>query len=1545
MAKRIWYPKGSPGRTTGTPTGPTSPTALTYALVLHLLCAGEIKGLVDDGSDNDAKLKSIYLDSTPVREADGTYNYESIGWADTPGTQGQGVISGFPDSSADATVDQEVTAATPVIRSISDPNADAAIVTIKVPALYQVDNESDDATGDMKPTFVEMAVDVQSADDPDYVQQDVGYLSSVDGKFTTEYLRQIRVELKGTAPWNIRVRRITPDSTDPTSLVNQSYWSLLTTEIDAQLSYPNVAVVALSIPSLQFSTPPGVSFLIDGKTVKLPSNYDPATRTYTGTWDGSFAAEPAWSDNPAWCFYDLLTDEVNGLGKYIDAANIDKWGLYSIAKYCDELVSDGKGGTEPRFRCNLVLQSRENAFNVLRDFASIFRGLIFWASGSVQVAQDAPGDSEYLFTPANVVDGMFNYTSSATRARHNVAIVSWNDPAKHYQSTREFVTDEPGLAAHAYNPVEVAALGCTSQGQAQRFGRWKLITERLETETVSFSTGLEGALRSPGAIITVQDPYRAGKRLGGRVVSATTTAVRLDADVTLEAGTYQLAVLLPDGTVEEQTVSSAAGTHRTLEVSTAFSTAPQADATWILTAPNLVPTLYRVLSVKENDDGTYQIDALRYEESKYDEVEGGVNLQPPPTSDIPSYAPVTGLVASEALYKSTAGIKVRLQASWAAASGAEKYAVRWRRGDGNWFAEEVVDTHFWEALDVEPGAAGIQVQAIIDGVRTLPTRTTYTILGKTAPPSDVIGLVAIQNPLSATLSWTAVADLDVAGYELRLGGTWSSASLIARLTATAYTWDFPPLNGSYTILVKAFDTSGNYSTNAASVVVAVADGTLPGAHIKPGTIGNPHINTLDPIQGTGIKQGTLTQGHLVPGTIINRTPFADGALNESGIFGGGVVDEAALKDGAVTGGKIPAGTILDSHINAAGLGAAHINESSTRKWAAESGATVGARLGTNLRDSLANLLADADVITSKGTAAEIQGQGALATKNEVDGSTVADGAIAVKKLLMPPSDNLVPNGYSEAGAAAVGLDPEGVGLVGPDDGAIPYTGDWCREFLSGADDMHIMDINKRQPCKAGESFTVSCMGRADVAMTSCNIGIFLQFFKSDGTWLKNFEKKFDGTATYKEYETQGTAPAGAGLAWCMFHDSGGSDAGRKIYADCIQMRKAVVAGRVQTTNYAEDTTAAPLPDGSYPASAGSKMDSFGAAFKVGVGGMYVGTHLIDDPFFRAANGLDGDFAAGRVVFRGSNNTDVRGGAPNIDCLSIGLRTQNQMSSGAWLAYFYMQIAPLDPNSGDDNLDGLTYATGPFYRGVIGVTVNPAANFNVFPPVRSRIYGNVDNNRSVVDWFFINPYGDRFTDDGAHSATVFLLQIANMYGKSDGRYFYPPSGGGGGAWNRSSTSPFPGSAPPPTGGGFGGIGGTCPCPEMPFLLANAECTGPGLIIPSGKVRAGAWAWAQDEHTGEWGAHEVRASEPAVTLCSELTLDDGRIWRGAHDHRFRVAGDFRRMHMLTRGTLLAGLAPGRVRGMRNIGFRPVQHISMETGGTYVTLGLTGHNIKQR
>jgi predicted phage tail protein len=618
------------------------------------------------------------------------------------------------------------------------------------------------------------------------------------------------------------LRRITADSTS-SQLNNKTYFKSYTEIIDAKLSYPNSAIVGVRVDASQFNSVPKRGYDAKLLKIRIPTNATvraDGSLSYSGTWDGTF--QVAWSCCPAWCFYDLVTQSRYGLGNYVPASQVDKWALYAISQYCNTLIPDGFGGTEPRFALNVWINTRQEAFKLVAQLASAFRGMVYWGTGSITASQDAPHDPTYLFTNANVVDGLFEYQGSSAKARHTVALVSYTDPKDMYRTKVEYVEDSAGIARYGVVPIEVTAFGCASRGQAHRLGRWTLYSERYETEVVTFKTGLEGALCSPGSVIKIADQYRAGSRIGGRISSATTTSVTVDSlnGVAVSGGTIY--IIGPNGTVYSSTITSVSG--NTVNVSPAFAVTPQAQSQWIITTPALDAQTFRVLSMVENDNGEIEISALANNQSKYGYVENNLTLQNRNITDLsPVPANVTSVSMSESLYRYQNDVRSKITITWPAATSATAYKVEWRKDSGNW-QSDVTSAVDYEILNTTIGKYDVKVTAI--GVFGTPAKSATTssinALGKTAPPSDVTGFTAVIDPLiGITLSWTNVSDLDLAKYEIRQGASWAAGTVVTQVAANTY--KLGAISGtSQTFWIKAIDTTGNYSTNATSITTALS---------------------------------------------------------------------------------------------------------------------------------------------------------------------------------------------------------------------------------------------------------------------------------------------------------------------------------------------------------------------------------------------------------------------------------------------------------------------------------------------------------------------------------------------------------------------------------------------------------------------------------------------------------------------------------------------------------------------------------------------------
>ncbi|OAD82864.1 hypothetical protein ATN89_17430 [Comamonas thiooxydans] len=591
----------------------------SFARVLDLVSEGEIEGLVDGA-------RSIYLNETPLENKDGSRNFDAA-VEFRNGTLGQAHMPGFSAVENEVSVNVEVLANRPVTRSITNENLNAIRVKLRIPSL----TTQDTGNGNLNGAEVSMRFQMESANSGVWIT--VGE-DRIVGKTTAAYEREYRFPLQGSAPWQFRMVRLSPDS-DKATVNNKTIFSSYTEIVESKLNYANSAIVGLTVDAEAFDAIPNRAYDMKLMRVRVPSNYTPATRSYAGSWDGSFKI--AWTDNPAWCFYDLLTNERYGLGREIPKGSVDKWTLYTIGKYCDELVSDGRGGMEPRYTLNCYVQARVQAYELVKNMASAFSGMAYMASGSIVPVQDRPALPEYLFTNSNVINGKFSYQGSSISARHTVALVTWNDLNDFGRQKVEYVEDAEGIRKYGIIETEVAAYGCTSRGQAHRFGRAILASERLLTETVTFSTGIEGVAVSPGMVIKLRDNLRYGKRLGGRIKKITPAAVgdtdrrtilTLDAPVAISTDSNKINIMLPGGlfTGTCQWVNGTAGDQvRLNEALPTGASAPIVGATWVISASgDAKDRLYRVLTVAEDagDNGNeggriVSITALEYDERKY----------------------------------------------------------------------------------------------------------------------------------------------------------------------------------------------------------------------------------------------------------------------------------------------------------------------------------------------------------------------------------------------------------------------------------------------------------------------------------------------------------------------------------------------------------------------------------------------------------------------------------------------------------------------------------------------------------------------------------------------------------------------------------------------------------------------------------------------------------------------------------------------------------------------------------------------------------------
>lgn len=686
----------------------------------------------------------IYLDNTPINDASGNVNFQNVKWEWRTGSVDQSYIPGIPSIDNETTVNVELRNDSPWVRSITNTQLSAVRVRLAWPALQKQD---DNGVGGYR---IEYAIDV-ATDGGSYKQ---ALLEAVDGKTTTRYERSRRIDLPAaTSGWQIRVRRLTANQ-NTNKIADTMLVAGLTEVIDAKLRYPNTALLYIEFDAEQFTNIPAVTVKCKARKWQVPSNYDPFSRTYSGVWDGSM--KEAWTNNPAWVTYGVCTQDRFGLGKRIKPWMVDKWELYRIAQYCDQDVPNGVGGVEPRFLCDMNLQGKVNAWSLLRDISGIYRSMTYWAQGQLVTQADMPRaqDFDYVFTRANVIDGKFTYGSASAKTRYTRAIVGYDNPDNNYDTDVIPFADPVLQRRFGDKPTELTAIGCTRASEGQRRGKWVVMSNNQD-RTVSFSTGMEGAIPLPGYIIPVADSLLAGREIGGRIAGAAGKVVTLDRDTLAKPGD-RLIVNLPSGQAEGRTVQSVAG--REITVTVAYSETPTTQLQWALDADDLAIPLYRVLSVKRSAEGEYAITALQYEPSKFAYIDTGARLEERPISVIP--ITVAPSPASVSLASNTAiaqGLAVTtMTISWPAVAGAVAYDVEWRKDSGNWIKVQRTGSTSVDITGIYAGAYLARVRAVsaYDISSSWRNSILTQLKGKEGLPPAVTSLTAASLIFGINLKWT-----------------------------------------------------------------------------------------------------------------------------------------------------------------------------------------------------------------------------------------------------------------------------------------------------------------------------------------------------------------------------------------------------------------------------------------------------------------------------------------------------------------------------------------------------------------------------------------------------------------------------------------------------------------------------------------------------------------------------------------------------------------------------------------------------------------------
>lgn len=865
--------------------------SVQYARILEVISEGEIEGFPsaknytkDTADYNNAALKDTFIDNTPVIREDANisslqnsdFNFKGVLSYLRFGTQNQTWIPGFRANETPYNVNSLITFSTPVTRTVTDTNVDAVRITVSLPQLQFFK-----ADGSVVGTQVDLQVEVSYDGGAFSSDPANGGIPQTDsrmkflGRTADLYQRSFVVDFK--QPWTssvaIRVLRKTEDA--PTGVnftqIDKIYWASYSEIVYSKLRYPNSALVGFVLPAEQFGSIPSRSFRIRGIKVQIPSNARPALGPYgrgalifkNEPWDGTFTQSTSggytwggtqWTSDPAWILWDLLTSKRYGFGDHIQASKLDKWAFYEASQYCsarNTYLIDGRSGTtddydaqtgrhglddgtgiyEPRFSCSVNIQTQEEAYKLINDMCSTFRAMPFWSTGSLALSQDRPTDFSYCFSPANVINGDFTYSGSSLKTRHTVAQVSYMDLDAR-DVNYEVVEDAEAIAKYGVIKADISAFACTSRGQARRIGEWLLYSEQNETNTISFQTSADaGIMVRPGDVVQVYDPTISGERRGGRIKTATTTQILIDDTTqTVIPNLTQnpvIRVLLPDGTFGSSRISSSSGNLILLE--TALVATPQPGAPFVISSDDVRPTLWRVLSVSEEDGALYTITGLAYSAQKYDYIERhqeipvrditNLNVPPPATSNIQ---------AAEYLYESNGQVVQKIIVSWQPVPQAYQYRFRYRVTNGNWTTAYPKAPEY-EILGTDVGRYEFEVTTENSARRGSNAATaTFDAVGKTAPPATIPDLfIAPIDDKNAELYWPQATDIDVKiGGQIRIRhspiadgtATWGQANDIVPAVAGSSTRKIVPLlEGTY--FIRAVDSTGNESAGVATVIV------------------------------------------------------------------------------------------------------------------------------------------------------------------------------------------------------------------------------------------------------------------------------------------------------------------------------------------------------------------------------------------------------------------------------------------------------------------------------------------------------------------------------------------------------------------------------------------------------------------------------------------------------------------------------------------------------------------------------------------------------
>lgn len=789
-----------------------------YEMEDNLISINKIRVLlaVSDGEcDPDFSLKDLLLDDVPVMNEDGTYNYNGVTAEFRPGTQTQDYIKGFTDTSSEITVAREISTTTPYVISVTNKTLSAIRIKILMPQGLTI-KDNGDRVGVEVTYRVEMAVDGDSYKE---VFTDV-----INGKTTSGYDRSRRIDLP---TFNdqvlLRVSRVTGDSTS-TNVSDKIQLQSYAEVVDAKFRYPLTGLVFVEFDSELFpSRMPNISIRKKWKIISVPSNYDPDTRTYNGAWDGTW--KKAWSNNPAFILYDLITNQRYGLDQRELGIALDKWSIYEAAQYCDQMVPDGKGGTEPRYLCDVVIQSQIEAYQLIRDICSIFRGMSFWNGESLSIVIDKPREPSYIFTNDNVVNGDFSYTFASEKSMYTQCNVMFDDEQNLYQQDSEGVFEAEAAMRFGHNPTSITAIGCTRRSEANRRGRWVLKTN-LRSTTVNFATGLEGMIPSIGDVVAIADNFWSSNltlNLSGRLMEVSGLQVFLPFKVDARPGDF-IVINRPDGKPVKRTIANVSADGKTIELNVGYNFDVAPDTVFAIDRTDIALQQYVVTTITKgdgDDEFTYSITAVEYDPNKYDAIDYGVNIDDRPTSIVqPDVMPAPENVKISSYSRIVQGMSIEtMHVSWDKVEYAALYEMQWRKDNGNWHNTPQTANKETEVEGIYAGNYFVRVRSVSAGGSASPWSkvANASLTGKVGEPKAPINLTASDNEtFGIRVKWGLPEGAgDTAYVELQQSkdGTEENASLLSLVPYPQHEYWHSILPGGFINWYRArtVDRIGNVS--------------------------------------------------------------------------------------------------------------------------------------------------------------------------------------------------------------------------------------------------------------------------------------------------------------------------------------------------------------------------------------------------------------------------------------------------------------------------------------------------------------------------------------------------------------------------------------------------------------------------------------------------------------------------------------------------------------------------------------------------------------